>query len=66
VGTRHPSESKVCVGPSKTHLACGAWGGPMEKLLWFTHVVLHNVSDSPKFIFVSTGYSHCKLPLLVG
>jgi hypothetical protein len=33
VGTRHPSESKACEGPSKTYLAWGAWGGPVEKLL---------------------------------
>jgi hypothetical protein len=24
---------KACKGPSKTHLAWGAWGGPVEKLL---------------------------------
>jgi hypothetical protein len=24
---------KACEGPSKTHLAWGAWGGPVEKLL---------------------------------
>jgi hypothetical protein len=24
---------KTCEGPSKTHLAWGAWGGPVEKLL---------------------------------
>jgi hypothetical protein len=23
---------KACEGPSKTHLAWGAWGGPVEKL----------------------------------
>jgi hypothetical protein len=24
---------KACEGPSKTHLAWGDWGGPVEKLL---------------------------------
>jgi hypothetical protein len=33
MGTRHPSESKACTGPSKTYLACGAWREPVEKLL---------------------------------
>jgi hypothetical protein len=26
---------KACEGPSKTHLAWGAWGGPVEKLLQY-------------------------------
>jgi hypothetical protein len=26
---------KACKGPSKTHLAWGAWGGPVEKLSAF-------------------------------
>jgi hypothetical protein len=28
---------KACEGPSKTHLAWGAWGGPMEKLSPFKY-----------------------------
>jgi hypothetical protein len=28
---------KTCEGPSKIHLAWGAWGGPVEKLLEHPH-----------------------------
>jgi hypothetical protein len=39
VGTRHPSKSKACAGLFKTHLACGAWRGLVEKLLSSSHWV---------------------------
>jgi hypothetical protein len=32
-GLAIPVSQIACEGPSKTHLAWGAWGGPVEKLL---------------------------------
>jgi hypothetical protein len=31
-GLAIPVSQIACEGPSKTHLAWGAWGGPVEKL----------------------------------
>jgi hypothetical protein len=55
VGTCHPSESKACAGPSKTHLACGAWGGPVVQwrssyfIVMVTGLVtLHNLKEKSR------------------
>jgi hypothetical protein len=36
-GLAIPVSQIACEGPSKTHLAWGAWGGPVEKLLEHLH-----------------------------
>jgi hypothetical protein len=37
---------KAWEGPSKTHLAWGAWGGPVEKLLELSHRINNSTTST--------------------